>query len=83
MTELVPVLHGTAAARRARDETNAWIRSQTLSDGMVDFEQCLEDKNRKGFLAEEYNSGDNLHPNPAGYAAMADCVNLNLFERQP
>lgn len=83
VTELVPVLHGTAAARRARDETNAWIRSQTLSDGMVDFEQCLEDKNRKGFLAEEYNSGDNLHPNPAGYAAMADCVNLNLFERQP
>lgn len=81
VTELVPVLHGTAAATLARDEANAWIRSQTLSDGVVDFEQCLEDQNRKGFLAEEYNSGDNLHPNPAGYAAMADCVNLNLFVR--
>lgn len=80
VTELVPVLHGTAAARRARDEANAWIRSQTLSDGVVDFEQCLEDKNRPGFLAAEFNSGDNLHPNPAGYAAMAECVNLNLFE---
>lgn len=83
VTELVPVLHGTASAKRGRDEANAWIRSQTLSDGVVDFEQCLEDKNRPGFLAAEYNSGDNLHPNPAGYAAMADCVNLNLFERQP
>lgn len=82
VTELIPVLHGTAAARVARDEANAWIRSQTMSDGMVDFERCLEDKNRKGFLAPEFNSGDNLHPNPAGYAAMADCVNLNLFERQ-
>ncbi|HEX4843961.1 MAG TPA: GDSL-type esterase/lipase family protein [Limnobacter sp.] len=80
VTELLPVLHGTAAARQARDETNAWIRSQSFSDGVVDFELCLEDKNRKGFLAPEYNSGDNLHPNPAGYAAMADCVNLNLFK---
>lgn len=79
VTELVPVLHGTAAAKRSRDEVNAWIRSQHLSDGVVDFEKCLEDKNRAGFLAGEYNSGDNLHPNPAGYAAMADCVNLNLF----
>ena len=79
VTELVPVLHGTTAATRSRDEANAWIRSQHLSDGVVDFEKCLEDKNRAGFLAEEYNSGDNLHPNPAGYAAMADCVNLNLF----
>lgn len=80
VTELIPVLHGTAAARRSRDEANAWIRSQTLSDGVVDFEQCLEDKKRKGFLAPEFNSGDNLHPNPAGYAAMATCVNLNLFK---
>lgn len=79
ITEVVPVLHGTAAARLSRDEANAWIRSQHLSDGVVDFEKCLEDKNRAGFLAAEYNSGDNLHPNPAGYAAMADCVNLNLF----
>ncbi|HEX4879747.1 MAG TPA: GDSL-type esterase/lipase family protein [Limnobacter sp.] len=81
VTELLPILHGTAAARRARDEANAWIRSQTLSDGVVDFANCLEDKDRPGFLAPEYNSGDNLHPNPAGYAAMADCVNLSLFER--
>jgi lysophospholipase L1-like esterase len=80
VTELVPVLHGTASARAARDEANAWIRSQTMSDGVVDFERCLEDQNRKGFLAPQYNSGDNLHPNPAGYAAMADCVNLNLFK---
>lgn len=82
VTELIPVLHGTAAARVARDAANAWIRSQTMSDGVVDFERCLEDKNRTGFLAPEYNSGDNLHPNPAGYAAMADCVNLNLFKNE-
>lgn len=79
VTEVIPVMHGTAQARRKRDETNAWIRSQTLSDGVVDFEACLEDKQRKGYLAAQYNSGDNLHPNPAGYAAMADCVNFTTL----
>lgn len=73
------IMHGTAEARRGRDETNAWIRQQTLSDGMVDFDACLSDPKRPGYLAPQYNSGDNLHPTPLGYAAMAECVNLNLF----
>lgn len=75
----IGVLHGSAAARQARDAVNAWIREQNLSDGIVDFDACLEDPERSGYLAPEYNSGDNLHPNPAGYAAMAHCVNLDLF----
>lgn len=75
----VGLLHGTAQARQSRDAVNDWIRSQTLSDGIVDFAACLEDPERPGYLAAEYNSGDNLHPNPAGYAAMAACVDLELF----
>jgi len=75
----VGVLHGTAEARQSRDEANAWIRQQALSDGVVDFDACLEDPERPGYLAPEFNSGDNLHPSPAGYAAMADCVDLELF----
>lgn len=75
----IGILHGTAEARQSRDAINAWIREQTLSDGIVDFDACLEDPERPGYLAPEYNSGDNLHPNPAGYAAMADCVDLHLL----
>lgn len=75
----IPVLHGSAQARRGRDEVNTWIRQQSESDGVVDFAACLEDKNRPGFMAKEYNSGDNLHPNPLGYEAMARCVNLNML----
>jgi lysophospholipase L1-like esterase len=26
-----------------------------------------------------YDSGDHLHPNDAGYQAMADAINLALF----
>lgn len=75
----IGLLHGTAQARQSRDAVNAWIREQNLSDGIVDFDACLEDPQRPGYLLPEYNSGDNLHPSPAGYAAMADCVDLNLF----
>ena len=27
-----------------------------------------------------YDSGDNLHPNDAGYQAMADAIDLSLFK---
>jgi lysophospholipase L1-like esterase len=75
----IDVMHGTPAARGSRDAVNAWIREQRLSDGVVDFDACLEDPDNPGYLATEYNSGDNLHPSPAGYAAMADCVDLDLI----
>lgn len=75
----IDVMHGTPKARRSRDAVNAWIREQQLGDGVVDFDACLEDPDRPGHLAAGYNSGDNLHPSPAGYAAMALCVDLDLF----
>jgi lysophospholipase L1-like esterase len=73
------IMHGMPQAEVARNEVNDWIRSQTLSDGVVDFYACLEDPNNPGYLLPEYNSGDNLHPSAAGYAAMADCIDLELF----
>ena len=30
-----------------------------------------------------YDSGDHLHPNDAGYRAMADAVDLELFGVKP
>lgn len=75
----IDVMHGTPQARANRQAVNDWIRTQALSDGVVDFHACLEDPDNPGFLAPEFNSGDNLHPSPAGYAAMADCVDLDLF----
>lgn len=73
------VLHASPEAYAAREETNAWIRNNTLSDGIVDFDRCLEDPVAPGYLKPEYDSGDTLHPSAAGYAAMATCVDLALF----
>lgn len=77
------IMHGTAQARLSRDAVNTWIRQQSLSDGIVDFAACLEDPVKSGYIDERYNSGDNLHPNPAGYAALANCVDLQLFSTAP
>jgi lysophospholipase L1-like esterase len=31
-------------------------------------------------MQAEYNSGDNLHPGDAGYARMAEYIDLDQFE---
>jgi len=32
-------------------------------------------------LNPDYDSGDHLHPNDAGYQAMADAIDLSVFQR--
>lgn len=64
----------TAEATRAA--VNAWIRSQTLSDGVVDFDAAVRDPAHPTRLLPAYDGGDRLHFSPAGYRAMADAVPL-------
>jgi lysophospholipase L1-like esterase len=47
---------------------------------VIDFDKATRDPNdSKKFLAE-YDSCDHLHPNDAGYKAMAEAVDLDLFK---
>ena len=71
-------LHGTAITDSIRREVNAWIMSSgaKLADAVVDISSCVADPHNTSYLNPAYNSGDNLHPNPAGYQAIANCVNL-------
>lgn len=57
---------------------NAWIRSQAVFDGVLDFERALEDPATPGQLRPAYDA-DHTHPNSAGGRALAECVDLNLF----
>jgi len=73
-----PLLSSTGQAMRT--VINQWIRSSGTFDGTVDFDQAVRDpKNPTAFL-ETYDSGDHVHPNDRGYAAMADSIPLSLFE---
>ncbi len=66
-----------------REETrlrvNDWIRMSGWFDAVVDFDAVLRDPKNHTQLAPYYDSGDCLHPNPAGYREMADKFPLGVF----
>jgi len=54
-----------------RLKVNEWIRSSGWFDAVVDFDEIIRDPNNGTQLAPYFDSGDCLHPNPAGYREMA------------
>ncbi len=62
-----------------RVAVNAWIRAPGHFDAVLDFDATLRDPARPDRLAPAYDSGDHLHPSPAGYAAIAESVPLALL----
>ncbi len=77
--------HGTPEQDAQRRLINAFIRTGGLFDGVIDFDVATLDPATGGmnpmFVPESTTGGpgDKLHPNRAGYAAMADSIDLNLF----
>ncbi len=55
-----------------RHAYNHFIRTTDLIDGYVDFDKALEDPDKPDHFLPEYDSGDHLHPSPAGYKRMAE-----------
>jgi len=67
-------------ALTVRREVNQWLRSSGEFDAVFDAEEALSDPGT-GLLAAAYDSGDGLHPNDAGMAAIADVVDLDQLAR--
>ena len=63
-----------------RQEVNDWIRNEGAFDAVIDFDAVVRDPQDGGRLAEAYNSGDSIHPSDAGYSAMADAIDLQIFQ---
>jgi len=61
------------------ETVNRFIRSSALFDGVVDFNKAIADPGDPRRMAAQFDSGDHLHPNDAGYAAMAAAIPANLF----
>ncbi|ATC31332.1 SGNH/GDSL hydrolase family protein [Caulobacter vibrioides] len=73
--------HPPAEAEAARQTINAWIRAPGNFDAVIDWDAVLRDPARLTHLLAAYDN-DGLHPNMAGYKAMADAIPLSLFERR-
>jgi lysophospholipase L1-like esterase len=62
-----------------RQAINGWIREPGHFDAVVDFDKVMRDPQHPDRLLPAYDSGDHLHPGPAGYKAMGDAIPLALF----
>jgi lysophospholipase L1-like esterase len=64
----------SAEGEAKRQAVNAWIREAGQFDAVADFDMQLRDPAQPGRLLPAYDSGDHLHPNDAGYQAMANVM---------
>jgi lysophospholipase L1-like esterase len=69
----------TATGEAKRVAVNQWIRTSRAFDGIIDFDAALRDPVTPTRMAPQYDSGDHLHPGPAGHEAMGNAVDLALF----
>lgn len=63
-----------------RQAVNEFIRTSDAFDSVIDFDEAIRDPDNPLQMRPEYDSGDNLHPNDAGYEAMAEAIELNRFQ---
>ena len=78
----LPLLYYTGTGEEQRQAVNQWIRTSKAYDGVIDFDKAIRDPGNPDTMLPAYDSGDNLHPNDAGYRAMADAIDLSLFRDQ-
>jgi lysophospholipase L1-like esterase len=65
-----------------RQAVNRWIRTSGAFDAVVDFDAVIRDSASPKKFKQGFTNGDNLHPNDAGYKAMADAVDLSVFKKK-
>jgi lysophospholipase L1-like esterase len=73
----------TPLHEQERQFVNAWFRTNTVFDGVIDFDAAVRDPvtltNFQAAFFPGVNASDWLHMNPLGYQAMGDAIDLNLF----
>ena len=69
-----------ADAQADRQAVNQWIRTSGAFDAVVDLDAVTRDPAQPDRLKAEYDSGDLLHPSPAGYRAMAAAIPLAVLK---
>ncbi|MFD7715985.1 SGNH/GDSL hydrolase family protein [Streptomyces sp. NPDC059814] len=64
----------TPELEKVRLRINATVRTGRVFDAVADFDAALRDPDHPERLRPAYDSGDGLHPNPSGHAALAAAV---------
>jgi lysophospholipase L1-like esterase len=69
----------TPEKEKIRLAVNAWIRANKDCRRLDRLRPVIEDPAKPGYVLPAYDCGDHLHPNDAGYQAMAKAVDLNVL----
>jgi lysophospholipase L1-like esterase len=72
--------YSSPAGEQVRTGLNKWIATSGAFDGVVDFAAATADKANPLTFRADFNLKDKLHPNDAGYQAMADAIDLSLLK---
>jgi lysophospholipase L1-like esterase len=84
----VPILpfggssYDSTAHQTARQTVNEWIRTSGKFDAVIDLDAAVRNPANPTRLLPAYDCGDHLHLSVAGYQAMADAIDLDLFKGQ-
>ena len=69
----------TAEGEAKRHALNEWIRTSKAYDAFFDFDAAVRDPERPTKLLTQFDPGDHLHLNAAGYQAVANAIDLTVF----
>jgi lysophospholipase L1-like esterase len=70
-----------AETEALRQSVNHWIRTGGRFDAVVDFDAATRDPRQPERLRSDFDSGDHIHPNDAGNAALAAAFDTAIFAR--
>ncbi|KOX04527.1 hypothetical protein ADK65_05325 [Streptomyces sp. NRRL B-1140] len=78
---MLPYSSQNSAQAGIRTAVNNWIRTSGAFDAVVDFDAVIRDPGNHARMLPAYDSGDHLHPNDAGMAAMANAIDLSMLRQ--
>ena len=71
--------YASPAGEQVRTALNNWIKTGGAFDGVVDFAAATADPANPLTFRAGFNDYDHLHPNDAGYQAMANAIDLSMI----
>jgi lysophospholipase L1-like esterase len=74
-------LYWSEDGEHTRAAVNDWILHSGEFDGTADFAAAIANPADPQVYDPQYDSGDHLHPDDAGYRAMAQAVDLSMLVR--
>ena len=69
----------TVASEATRQAVNDWIRTSGTFDAVLDFEAVVKDPATNPLRIKANMTGDYVHPNSVGYAAIGNSIPTSLF----